>query len=177
MGAVFDSAPCYMDRRILVTALVASMGSVAGFLPTAAKYALAWCFVGVISLLRPGRPRRFWCASQGTQALATLAANGPWLGGFSEPAVRCCRRTNMRHLGLGRKSLYLYSLDDELCNGTKLGELVAARRAAGCDVTELRWGVSRHVSHYSEHNAEYCDAVLTFLRSVAAGQGERCQGS
>lgn len=70
----------------------------------------------------------------------------------------------MRDLGaVGRKALYLYSADDPLCCVRQLDELVAARRAAGADVTAVRWERSAHVGHLLKHYREYSAALLGFL--------------
>ena len=74
----------------------------------------------------------------------------------------------MEGLGLGRRCLYLYSLDDHLCDAAKLEELIAARRAAGHAVSAHRWERSAHVAHYRHHPRQYEALVLGFLQQVQA---------
>jgi hypothetical protein len=76
----------------------------------------------------------------------------------------------MQNLGIGSRSLYLYSDDDPLCDPHKLGELIAARRAALADkaVQAVRWERSRHVAHLRCHMRQYTEALFGFLGAVAA---------
>jgi hypothetical protein len=60
----------------------------------------------------------------------------------------------MKGLELG-PMLFLYSMDDPLCDGRMLAELVAAKRAAGHDVAEVCWPVSEHCGHLKVHREEY----------------------
>lgn len=84
------------------------------------------------------------------------------------PSLQPCRRRNMRQLSLGRRSLYLFSDDDPLCLPDKLEQLIAARRAAGAEVQEVRWERSQHVGHLLKHYKEYTAALFGFLASLAA---------
>lgn len=74
----------------------------------------------------------------------------------------------MQNLRLGSKSLYLYSVDDPLCDHAKLDELVAARRRqlGASEVAAVKWERSQHVAHLRCHMREYTEALFGFLRSI-----------
>lgn len=75
---------------------------------------------------------------------------------------------NMEQLRMGRKSLYLYSQDDPLCDPVKLDELVAARRRqlGDAQVAAVKWQRSQHVAHIRHHMREYTGALFGFLQTV-----------
>ncbi|KAL4451872.1 hypothetical protein ABPG75_007534 [Micractinium tetrahymenae] len=73
---------------------------------------------------------------------------------------------SMRDLRLGSRSLYIYSEDDPLCDAARLDQLIASRRAAGANVSALRWQRSQHVAHLLQHYKEYTAALFGFLRGL-----------
>ncbi len=119
----------------------------------------------VISASDPPGLRR-WLKStyfSATTALGPLLSGGDRRQTFWE---------NMRRLDWGRPFLYLYSADDELCDGQKLGELVQQKRALRQDICARCWQQSEHVSHFRHHRQEYSALLLHFLRSLRL-QSER----
>jgi hypothetical protein len=92
---------------------------------------------------------------------------------------------NMERLGWGRPLLYLYSVDDPLCDAARVDALVAEKRRRGHDVRARRWTRSGHVSHLRHHTQEYKAILQHFLASLqrsdpltaAAGTAERAGGS
>ena len=62
--------------------------------------------------------------------------------------------------------LYLYSLDDHLCDAAKLQQLIALKRAQGHDVTARCWERSRHCTHLRLHPEEYREALLGWLQRL-----------
>ncbi|KAL4451602.1 hypothetical protein ABPG75_007264 [Micractinium tetrahymenae] len=73
--------------------------------------------------------------------------------------------------GWGLPQLFLYSADDHLCDGAKLDELVAAKRAAGQRVSARRWQHSQHCGHFRRHREEYSQLLLDFLGGLQAEAG------
>lgn len=72
-------------------------------------------------------------------------------------------RDFMRELNLGPE-LYLYSVDDPLCDAVKLTELIGEKRAAaGKDISSICWEESAHCGHLKLHKQEYEAALRGFL--------------
>ena len=62
--------------------------------------------------------------------------------------------------------LFLYSLDDPLCDSSKLQQLIALKRKQGQDVTARCWERSQHCTHLRLHPAEYSEALLGWLQRL-----------
>ena len=83
----------------------------------------------------------------------------------------------MREDELSAATLYLYSMDDPLCDGAELTKLIEERRALveaaartpdsnfhrAKEVACKCWPVSEHVGHLRKHPDEYKEALLGFL--------------
>ena len=68
----------------------------------------------------------------------------------------------MRRLDLGPE-LYLYSIDDPLCDAEKLTELIENKQAAGKDISSVRWEESAHCGHLKFHTEEYEAALQKYF--------------
>jgi len=64
--------------------------------------------------------------------------------------------------------LHLYSADDHLCDVQELETLIARKKAAGYDLTAVRWETSKHCGHLRCHPMEYKASVLQFLSRFRA---------
>lgn len=77
----------------------------------------------------------------------------------------------MAALNWGLPFLFLYSLDDPLCDALKLKELIAEKRSRGQIVEAVEWEKSEHCGHLKHHKDEYATALTAFLEKVMAGGG------
>ena len=133
-------------------------------------------------------PRRAFLGQHAAPALGATAAVSVQVSRAALQWVRCClvccagRRAgrcadrcagSVSHLSAvllipSRPAFNPCSKDDHLCDGAKLSELVAAKRAAGQRVTARCWQRSGHVAHFRHHREEYTALLLGFLESAAA---------
>ncbi|KAL4433428.1 hypothetical protein ABPG77_010281 [Micractinium sp. CCAP 211/92] len=103
---------------------------------------------------------------------ATYYSTASWLMGRERRGQAFwANMTRLGGLGWDRPQLFLYSADDHLCDGAKLDELVAAKRAAGQRVSARRWQRSQHCGHFRRHREEYSQLLLDFLAGLQAESG------
>eukprot|EP01023_Acetabularia_acetabulum_P048163 TRINITY_DN5085_c0_g4_i1.p1 TRINITY_DN5085_c0_g4~~TRINITY_DN5085_c0_g4_i1.p1 ORF type:complete len:263 (-),score=10.16 TRINITY_DN5085_c0_g4_i1:1524-2312(-) len=62
--------------------------------------------------------------------------------------------------------LYLYSLDDPLCDAEQLYQLIQFRQLKGADVYSKCWEISKHCAHFIEHKEEYVQHVDDFVKHI-----------
>ena len=65
--------------------------------------------------------------------------------------------------------LYLYSLDDPLCDVSAINDLINYQKEHGCQVFSRKWLVSAHAQHIIQHPIEYKSALTQFLMRIDAG--------
>ncbi|KAK9819006.1 hypothetical protein WJX74_002254 [Apatococcus lobatus] len=63
-----------------------------------------------------------------------------------------------------RPELFMYSMDDPLCDGQKLESLIGYRTQRGNDITKMRWEHSGHVAHLRYHTTDYTNVLRQFLQ-------------
>lgn len=162
---IFDSAPAYPSRARVAAA--AATQPLRLRLLSAASHVLA----AVLGLLRYGAlpADLFWCALAGGGGPAPPRSSAAPLPAPHHPRQQPLCRRDMERLTLGRRTLYLYSRDNPLCDARNLEALVAARRAAGADVMTRAWATGRHCRLWEDHPAEWRAEVRAFLETLGGG--------
>lgn len=69
-----------------------------------------------------------------------------------------------------KPQLFLYSMDDTLCDGVKLKELIQEKIRRCQNVKSLCWERSAHCGHLKHHPEEYRTAVLEFLSNPTSSK-------
>ena len=65
-----------------------------------------------------------------------------------------------------RKSLFLYSMTDNIADYRIIDSTVKGMRNAGIEVYSRRWEKSHHVSHFHEHRTEYLELLDNFVNKI-----------